>query len=86
MIKISKMSRVQSVIMRYINDSFVKGSVRTELVGEDAVQVKDWKGESMTLTVSTYGHIVDADTQKIYAYDVLPYNHKKAGSKAFTKK
>ncbi len=85
---ISKMSRVQSVILRYINKNFVKGSVRTELVGADEVLVKDWKGESMVLTVSIYGHIIDADTKTIYAYDVMPYNHnrgQRAESKLFKK-
>ncbi len=85
MIKISNMSKAQSIIMRYINNNFIKGSVRTELVGTDAVLVQDWKGESMVLTVSIYGHIIDADTKTIYAYDVLPYNGKKSGSKLFKK-
>lgn len=76
----AKMSREQTAIMRYINKSFVKGSVRTELMEDNEVRVKDWKGKSMILMVNVYGHIIDADTKKIYAYDVLPYNHgKKSG-------
>lgn len=81
----AKMSRKQLAIMRCIKENFVKGSVRTTLIGTDSVQVNDWKGESMILTVSTYGDVIDADTKKVYAYDVLPYNGKKSGSKLFKK-
>lgn len=81
------MTKVQKIIMQYIGKNFIKGSVRTSLIGDDGVRITDWKGESMVLTVNIYGHIIDADTRKIYAYDVLPYNYgKKADSKAFTKK
>ena len=68
------MTKAQEWILKYIDTQFVRGSVRTSLVGEGTVQVTDRKGEVLRLTVNGFGDIMDADTKKIIAECDVPHN------------
>ena len=63
------MTDLQKSISDYINREFVPGTIkRTDPVGDRAVQITDWKGDTMTLTTDQYGNIIDADTKRIYEF------------------
>lgn len=61
------MTRVQNMIVNYINQQFVPGSVIIIPVDESHVKITDKNKESLTFTVNIFGDIIDADTNKIIA-------------------
>lgn len=61
------MTRAQNMIVNYINQQFVPGSVAIIPVGESHVKITDKSKESLTFTVNIFGDIIDADTNKIIA-------------------
>lgn len=61
------MTRAQNMIVNYINQQFVPGSVTIIPVGESHVKITDKNKESLTFTVNIFGDIIDADTNKIIA-------------------
>ncbi|MBD5549513.1 MAG: hypothetical protein HDQ97_19395 [Lachnospiraceae bacterium] len=63
------MTDLQKSIRDYINQEFVPGTIkRTDPVGDKAVRIVDWKGDTITLTTDQYGNIIDADTKHIYEF------------------
>ncbi len=66
---------LQKSIRDYINQAFVPGTIkRTDPVGDRAVRITDWKGDTMTLTTDQHGNIINADTKRIYAFGVCSNN------------
>lgn len=65
------MTAIQKGIIDHINQEFVPGVIKgTDLVGDKAVRITDWKGDTMTLTTDQHGNIIDADTKRIHAFGV----------------
>lgn len=73
------MTEKQERIWKYINDRFEADSVNLMLIGSDNIRVTDGSGASMTLTLSQYGDIIDADTGQVYAISDLPHDHTSTG-------
>lgn len=69
------MTRTQNMIVNYINQQFVPGSVTIIPVGESHVKITDKNKESLTFTVNIFGDIIDADTNKIIAEASLEQGH-----------
>lgn len=61
------MTRAQNMIIKYINQQFVPGSVTIIPVGESHVKITDKNKESLTFTVNIFGDIIDADTNNVVA-------------------
>ena len=59
------MTRAQNMIVNYINQQFVPGSVTIIPVGESHVKITDKNKESLTFTVHIFGDIIDADTLSV---------------------
>lgn len=52
------MTRAQNMIVNYINQQFVPGSVTIIPVGESHVKITDKNKESLTFTVNIFGDII----------------------------
>lgn len=61
------MTRAQEMIINYINQQFVPGSVEIIPIGESHVKITDKNKESLTFTVNIFGDIIDADTNNVVA-------------------
>ena len=67
-------SRAISILRQYIDQNFLKGSVKIEAIGDTAIKVTDGEGVSRKLTMNIFCDIMDADTKKIYARSNLPHD------------
>ncbi len=68
------MTEAQRMIVKYINENFLKGSVQVELKGSVEVKITDHNGEHMVLTVNLFCDIMDAATKKIIAVSNVPHD------------
>lgn len=59
------MTEKQQTIEKYIRTQFV--AVKLSPIGEDQVEVKDYKGDSMRFGLDDEGNIVDGDTNQLIA-------------------
>ena len=68
------MTEAQRMIIKYVDENFIKGSVRVELQGLSEVKITDWKKVSMTLTINLYCDIMDAETGQKIAVSNIPHD------------
>ena len=67
------MTNIQRIIVNYVNQNFVKGSVTTEPIGNDRVKIIDKTGESMMFSANIHCDIFDCSTKKRIAISDLPH-------------
>ena len=61
------MTEAQRMIIKYIDQNFVKGSVRIELKGSTEVKITDYNKDHIILAINLYCDIMDSETNRIIA-------------------
>ena len=61
------MTTALRLINNYIDQNFIRGSVKREFLNDNTVKITDKQGKSLSLTTNTAGDILDANTMNILA-------------------